>query len=195
MPRGRPREFDTEDALQRAMVVFWRRGYRGTSLDDLTEALEVNKPSLYAAFGDKEALFLAVVDYYRDNMVAPAVRKLIGCKNLRDGLQAFFRAMSNIVIENETPPGCLIACLLSEECCESDVIKTKLFSLIESADRVFTKVFEEHKDELNPSLNPEAAGRLLASTMHGLSIRARAGASKKVLVEICDAFIESVVAH
>src|SRR5579862_2690471 len=110
MTRGRPRQFDIDEALQRAMLVFWRQGYRGTSLDDLTEALEINRPSLYSAFGDKETLFLQVVDYYRDNMIVPAVRKLIEGKNLREGLQSFFKGFANLVVENETPPGCLIAC-------------------------------------------------------------------------------------
>jgi AcrR family transcriptional regulator len=175
------------------MVVFWRRGYRGTSIDDLTEALEINRPSLYAAFGDKEELFLQVVDDYRDHMIVPAVSKLVNAKSLHDGLPAFFRALADIIVENETPPGCLIACLLAEECCESDVIKTKLATLIDSADRVFAKVFQDHRDELNAALTPEAAGKLLASTMHGLSVRARVGVGKRTLLEVCDAFAELVL--
>ncbi len=194
MARGRPRLFDTDEALQRAMLVFWRRGYRGTSLDDLTQALEINRPSLYAAFGDKEELFLQVIDHYRDRMIVPAVRLLVSCENLRDGLHAFTRALGSVILDNETPPGCLIACLLTEECCESEVIKQKLASLIDSADRVFTRVFKEHQAELNPAISPEAAGKFLASMTHGLSIRARAGASKRTLAEISDAFINSILA-
>jgi AcrR family transcriptional regulator len=192
MGRGRPREFDEENALQQAMLVFWRQGYRGTSLDDLTQALAINKPSLYAAFGDKETLFLKVVDHYRDRMIVPAARKLLESEDLIDGLNAFFQAFAKIVLENDTPPGCLIACLLSEECCESDAIKTKLAGLIESADKAFSTVFQRHQKQLNPALTPESAGRLLASTVHGLSVRARAGASKKTILEICAAFIDAV---
>ncbi|MGV0105655.1 TetR/AcrR family transcriptional regulator [Nostoc sp. DSM 114160] len=63
---GRPREFDTDDALNRAMYVFWRKGYLGTSLSDLTEAMGINRPSLYAAFGNKESLFRKVLARYAD---------------------------------------------------------------------------------------------------------------------------------
>src|SRR4051812_42751972 len=64
MAKGRPREFDTEKALERAMHVFWRKGYEGASLTDLTEAMGINRPSLYAAFGDKAALFRRALDKY-----------------------------------------------------------------------------------------------------------------------------------
>src|SRR5712692_5869572 len=65
MPRGRPREFDREAALERAIDVFWRHGYEATSVSDLTAAMGVNPPSLYAAFGDKEKLFLEAVERYQ----------------------------------------------------------------------------------------------------------------------------------
>src|ERR1700674_5103645 len=64
-PRGRPRSFDREAALERAMEVFWRQGFEGSSLHDLTEAMGINPPSLYAAFGDKEHLFLEAVERYQ----------------------------------------------------------------------------------------------------------------------------------
>lgn len=193
MSRGRPRQFDSEKALHDAMLVFWRNGYRGTSVDDLTSALGINKPSLYAAFGDKEALFLQVVDHYRDKMMAPALKRLAECENLRSGLSEFFGAIGDVVVENETPPGCLIACLLSEECCESATIKAKLAGLIEGADKFFQRKFDNHRNELNPVLSPESAALLMVSTLHGLSIRARARATKEVLHAAAKAFIDVVL--
>src|SRR5438552_2002737 len=65
-PRGRPREFDREAALERAIDVFWRHGYEATSVSDLTAAMNINPPSLYAAFGDKEKLFLQAVERYQE---------------------------------------------------------------------------------------------------------------------------------
>ncbi len=193
MSRGRPRQFNTEEALKRAMLVFWRRGYRGTSLDDITVALQINRPSVYAAFGDKEALFLQVVDYYRNQFLQPAVIKLLQCENLHEGLETYFRSQSNVISGSGHPPGCMIACLLSEECCESDAIKQKLTSFIDTADHNFTTLFENHRDELNPVLTPAQAGKLLLSTLQGIAIRARSGAKRKELLEIGEVYLKLVV--
>src|SRR5215467_4035068 len=76
MPKGRPREFDTEKALDRALKVFWRKGYEGASLLDLTEAMGINRPSLYAAFGNKEALFRKVLKRYVEGPAAYVLEAL-----------------------------------------------------------------------------------------------------------------------
>ena len=70
MTKGRPREFNLDKALNRALKVFWRKGYEGTSLIDLTKAMNINRPSLYAAFGNKESLFRKVLDRYADGPAA-----------------------------------------------------------------------------------------------------------------------------
>ena len=85
VPRGRPRAFDAEAALDRALQVFWRQGYEGTSLSDLTKATGLNRPSLYAAFGNKEALFRKALDRYaeqagrflRDAVNEPTARAVV----------------------------------------------------------------------------------------------------------------------
>lgn len=162
-------------------------------MDDLSAALGINKPSLYAAFGGKEELFLQVVDHYREKMLSPLTSKLSEAESLRDGLSQFFRGIAGVVMENDTPPGCLIACLLSEECCESEAIKAKLSGSIDGGDEFFRRVFEKHRNELNPNLSPEAAAILMVSTLHGLSIRARAGGSKESLSSGAAAFMKAVL--
>src|ERR1700722_19313385 len=76
VPMGRPRSFDLDEALDRALQVFWRKGYEGTSLSDLTKAVGVNRPSLYAAFGDKKALFRKVLDRYLNGPAAYTLEAL-----------------------------------------------------------------------------------------------------------------------
>src|SRR5258708_19142689 len=88
MPRGRPREFDTEAAVERAMDVFWSGGYHGTSLPDLLEATELSRGSLYAAFGDKHGLFLRALDRYIDDALARLDCDLDPRKNALAGLRA-----------------------------------------------------------------------------------------------------------
>ncbi len=193
MSKGRPRQFDTDSALDEAMLVFWRLGYRGTSLDDLTEAMDINRPSLYAAFGDKEKLFLAAIDRYREKHLSDPIKKLLAAENLQKGLAIFFNSMLSVILNEDNPPGCMIACLLSEECCESDVIRAKLADSINSADAVFTLVFKKNKDQLSSGLSPEAAGKLMITTLHGISIRARSGAVKKELQGIAQSFMKLVL--
>ena len=83
MTKGRPREYDETEVLEKAMLVFWQKGYRGTSLDDLTNAMQINRPSLYAAFCDKETLFLRAVDHYREKMIVPHINELLAAEDLR----------------------------------------------------------------------------------------------------------------
>jgi len=193
MTRGRPRQFEEKEALARATLVFWEKGYRGTSLDDLTEAMQINRPSLYASFGDKEQLFLSVIDHYRQAYIRPIALELLRAADLRTGLLVFFKGAGRIICGGVNPPGCLIACLLSEECCESEVIRLKLAEIITSADAAFTELFEKHKHELREQLTPPVAAQLLTSTMHGIAIRARSGASLDQLLPIVEGFIAALL--
>lgn len=193
MPRGRPREFEIEDALDKAILVFWQKGYRGASVDDLTAAMDIKRPSLYAAFDDKESLFLAAIDRYTEVFLLPPTRKLMAAKSLREGLPQFFKDMGNVILNDKTPPGCMIACLLTEECCDSGVIKQKLAYSIERADETFKNVFEQHKEELAEGVDPEDAGRLLTTVLHGMAIRARAGIGRDELVPITAQLLETLL--
>jgi AcrR family transcriptional regulator len=187
MKRGRPREFDKEEALHQAMLLFWRRGYRGVSLDDLTEAMNITKPSIYAAFGDKESLFIHAIDYYRDRIMSPLFRQLIGCKELRHGLLDFFKGAARLMASRNTP-GCLIACMLVQESCDSPAIRQKLAASASAADSLFARVLNQHRNQVAVA-NVEETARLLTCILHGLAIRARSGASERDMIKIADAFI------
>jgi AcrR family transcriptional regulator len=92
-PRGRPREFDRRAALRRAMEVFWVRGFDACSISDLGDAMGINSPSLYAAFGSKEALFREAVELYVDGEGGAAVRQLLAHESVREDLRAFLRTL------------------------------------------------------------------------------------------------------
>ncbi len=194
MPKGRPRQFDIDEALEKAMFVFWRKGYRGTSLDDLTEAMEINRPSLYAAFKDKEMLFIQSIDRYRSLYLAAPAKRLLNSSNLRSGLEDFFSDIEKIFLNEKHPPGCMIACLLTEHCCDSPVVKGKLEECITLADSTFKDVFERHRAQLGSEIKPKAAARMLTTTLHGMAIRARSGASRKDFMVIADTFIDLIIA-
>src|SRR5439155_8806124 len=106
-PPGRPRAFDTDVALERAMHVFWAKGYEGASLSDLTRAMRINRPSLYAAFGDKEQLFRKVLDRYMDGPVA-YFGKALAASKARDVVEEIFLGTARMADDPRIPAGCLM---------------------------------------------------------------------------------------
>src|SRR5881296_1680862 len=105
-PMGRPRAFDLEKALDLALRVFWEKGYEGTALSDLTEAMGINRPSLYAAFGNKEALFRKALDRYADGPAA-YVRHALEEPSARAVVERVFRGTVELLTDPRNPGGCL----------------------------------------------------------------------------------------
>src|SRR6266700_2628401 len=106
MAGGRPRGFDVDEALDRALEVFWRQGYEGTALSDLTAAMGINRPSLYATFGNKEALFRRVLDRYAHGPAAYAARAL-ELPRARDIVEALVYGAIELTTGPDTPLGCI----------------------------------------------------------------------------------------
>src|SRR5436190_1642646 len=106
-PIGRPRAFDADKALSRAMKVFWRKGYEGASLPDLTRAMGINRPSLYAAFGNKEALFRKAMDRYAEGP-ACHVREALAEPSARAAVERLFRGSIELVSDPKNPRGCFM---------------------------------------------------------------------------------------
>src|SRR5436309_10790096 len=103
--RGRPRAYDPGEALARAAATFWKAGYPGTSLDDLVEATGMNRPSLYAAFGDKRDLYLKTLEHYRDEGRELARHALAGGPTLRVFLKRFYGKALDLYLQ-DGPRGC-----------------------------------------------------------------------------------------
>ncbi|MFT3691229.1 TetR/AcrR family transcriptional regulator [Paenirhodobacter sp.] len=106
-PRGRPRSFDREKALERLMEVFWSKGYEGTQVSDLTAALNIGPPSFYAAFGSKEAAFLEAVDLYIATVGAGPMRALAEAPTAREGIRAMLRGSIDVALTAK-PGGCML---------------------------------------------------------------------------------------
>ena len=110
-PRGRPRSFDESDALNRAIQVFWSKGYDGVTIDDLVAGMGVGRPSLYAVFGDKRTLFLRVLKAYAEAKGARAAQALSSPRTLRAALGAFLRHAVETATEEGSASGCLLVCV------------------------------------------------------------------------------------
>ena len=110
-PRGRPRSFDEGDALEKATQVFWSKGYDGVTIDDLVEGMGVGRPSLYAVFGDKRAIFLRVLKAYAEAKGARAAKALLTPKSLRDSIAGFLKFAVESATEKGSARGCLLICV------------------------------------------------------------------------------------
>ena len=110
-PRGRPRSFDEAEVLERATQVYWSKGYDGVTIDDLVEGMGVGRPSLYAIFGDKRALFLRVLKAYAEKKGARAAEALLSPRTLRDSLVGFLKHAVESATEKGSARGCLLQCV------------------------------------------------------------------------------------
>lgn len=109
MSRGRPRKIDPSTALEAAMLMFWQKGFEGTSMADLCHATGMAKPGLYAVFGDKEALYKKALTHYFDELGAPLIDNLMSSKDsLKVTMHRFLSAIAGSVSGNGTPKGCFI---------------------------------------------------------------------------------------
>lgn len=180
-PVGRPRGFSPEAALDRAIPVFWAKGYEGASYRDLTTAMGISAPSLVAAFGDKRGLFDAAVTRYAETIAARHLTALQAANGLEARLAAFFAAVIATVSSDGHPTGCLVTCALAEAAGDDAAASARLRKLMSAADEALARAFE------TAGLEPEEAigrARIAAATMHSLALRARAGAPQAQLEQI-----------
>ncbi|HVZ27603.1 MAG TPA: TetR/AcrR family transcriptional regulator [Rhizomicrobium sp.] len=185
MRTGRPRSFCVEEALDRAMTVFWRQGYEGASLSALTAAMGINSPSLYACFGSKEGLFKAVVDRYearRDRFMA----EVLAAPNAQQVAEAFLYGVAEFAAHTggQNPPGCLmIQGALS--CCEEQISKDMTRRRAEKEAALKARFEQARKTgDLPKTANPATLARYLAAMANGICVQAASGASAKELREV-----------
>jgi AcrR family transcriptional regulator len=178
MAGGRPRAFDVDDALDRALDVFWRQGYEGTALSDLTTAMGINRPSLYAAFGNKAALFRKVLDRYADGPAAYAARAL-ELPRARDVVEALVYGAIELTTGPDTPRGCINvrtaqACGPDAEPARHEAI-TRRKADAASLRRRLRKAQAE--GDLPPGTDPAAMAQFITTFIDGIAVQASGGAS------------------
>lgn len=178
--RGRPRSFDPEQALWRATERFRTRGFAGTSLDDLADATGLNRPSLYAAFGDKKALYLAAIAGLTDRVEASFDRLAAAQLPLRAMVERMLVYAVDLYFTGETGAGgCLIIGTATAEAAADAEVRAALAHFLAMEDRRIEALLVAAG-----SPAPAAHARIIASVLQALSIRARAGESRDALVAI-----------
>ena len=194
--RGRPRSFDPEVALRQARDAFWRAGYAGTSLEELAEAMAMNRPSIYAAFGDKEALYLATVQRYAQQSRDALEATLSGPGTLRERLCLLYEGAAAFYLQGgpEAPRGCFLVGTGLTEALLSPPVRAVLEQTFDAFTRSFARAFQRAvaTAELSASVSPEDLAQLATATMNTLSLRARTGAAPNMLKRLAAAAIEII---
>jgi AcrR family transcriptional regulator len=187
MAMGRPREFNTERALDLATELFWRKGYEGTSLSDLTTTLGITRPSLYAAFGNKEALFLMALDRYEANAGAYRVKALEAPTGYEVARQ-LLHGVVNLHGDRNNPAGCMG--VQSALVCGDDsaAIRRELASRRRAGEAAIRRRLQRAKVEgdLPRTSDPADLARFLSVLIYGMAVQSAGGASRKELLNVAE---------
>ena len=177
-PRGRPREFSVDEALAQALRVFWTKGYEGASMTDLTEAMGITRPSLYAAFGNKEELFKKTLDLYERDKLA-YVRAALEAPTARGVAERFLQGVLEMQTTGSDPRGCLG--VISSTACgsEAESIRAEVIQRRASSDAALRERFRRAMAEgdFPDHVDPDAMVSYLGAVVQGLCIQAGNGAS------------------
>ncbi|PZE56973.1 TetR/AcrR family transcriptional regulator [Curtobacterium sp. MCPF17_001] len=181
--RGRPRSFDLDDALDRAVEVFWRQGYNGTSLDDLTSAMGINRPSLYAAFGNKESTFRKALARYAEVDMA-YVEDALACSTARAVAETYLTSNAIAVTTPGKPAGCLsiqggLVAGESDQGVVDFLAESRMSGEQRLIDR-FKRAVEE--GDLDDTEVPEELAKYVSTVSAGLAVQAAGGASRAELM-------------
>lgn len=180
MARGRPRTFDRDAALERAMEVFWAKGYEGTQLAELMTTIGINPPSFYAAFGSKEAIFREAVDLYLQTAGAGSMRALAGTGNARDAMAAMLLASAEIALASPSSGGCMVSlglvnCQSQNASLRDHMCELRRTTLLLIRERLERGVAE---GDLSARTDPDRLATFFATVMQGLSLQAQDGATR-----------------
>ena len=186
MAGGRQREFDTEQALEAAMCVFWKKGFGGASLSELTKAMSINKPSMYAAFGNKEQLFVKTTDHYIEHINKPHGKHLRTANiSLTERLQRFMMSAVRSQCDERFPKGCYLSLCATEAAGEdmpADAIAT-LKQALSVNEEMLTRFFQQEQDagNLTDSTNPQLLSTYIITILQGTAAMARGGKTEQEL--------------
>ena len=189
--RGRPRAFDRDAALRRAMEVFWEHGYDGTSISDLTAAMGINSPSLYAAFGSKEELFREAAAHYNQTLGARAAAELRDRPTAREAIAAVLRHHATVFCGSDNPRGCLIV-LTATTCTDrTRSVHEHLADLRMELEHDFAERISRGVADGDVPAGADAASiaAFYNTVNHGMAIQARDGADAAKLSAIAEAAI------
>lgn len=188
--RGRPREFDPDEALAAALQVFWKNGYEGASMADLTAAMGITKPSLYACFGNKEALFCKALDLYERDKLA-YVGKALEAPTAKTVAERLLRGAVLTHCGGSDPQGCLGVIATVAGCSEAPSIRDHVSARRESSSKALIARLEQARadGDFPDNIDPQSLANCMTTFLQGLSVAAKGGASASDMEATIDAFL------
>jgi AcrR family transcriptional regulator len=191
--RGRPRAYEPEVALGKALDLFRKDGFAATSLDDLSAATGMNRPSLYGAFGDKRELYIKSYQRYRADARAAMIDIFRDELPIRKRLERIFAVALDIYLSGDAGPrGCFTVMTAASEAVSDPEIRAMVVEGLSELDKAFAACFRlaREKGELTEAADPAVLAQLASSTIHTIALRARAGVPRKDLEAIVKGAID-----
>ena len=185
-PRGRPRSFDETDVLDIAKDLFWQRGYEATSIKDLTEAMGMTPPSLYAAFGSKEALYRRVLDRYVETFGHRLLEGLFEEPDLRKAVSRIVHIWAQLLSGEAHPKGCMISLGMANHAPDHASVAQELAARRAQTTRLILDRLEADKDQLPDGTDLAGLANYIAMAILGMSVQARDGMSPQDMMRVAD---------
>ncbi|MEH2553043.1 AcrR family transcriptional regulator [Bradyrhizobium algeriense] len=193
MAMGRPREFDAGSALDQAMEVFWRHGYEGATIAQLTDAMGINPPSLYAAFGNKEGLLKAALDRYSAKRAA-WMDEVLAAPSARDVAERMLMGIADTQTDPANPPGCLLvqgglACGTGSENVPFELAARRALTEDQVRERF---IRAKREGDLKETADPVALARYLSAVSVGMGVMASSGADREALRQVATVSVNAI---
>jgi AcrR family transcriptional regulator len=193
MAMGRPREFDAGSALDQAMEVFWRHGYEGATIAQLTDAMGINPPSLYAAFGNKEGLLKAALDRYSAKRAA-WMDEVLAAPSARDVAERMLMGIAETQTDPANPPGCLLvqgglACGTGSENVPFELAARRALTEDQVRERF---IRAKREGDLKETADPVALARYLSAVSVGMGVMASSGADREALRQVATVSVNAI---
>ena len=180
---ARARQFDERQALVSAMLTFWEKGYEATSIQDLEQAMELNRTSIYNAFGNKRAIFGRVMDCYKESVMAALFVELDSAATIKEGVRSMLNAALDIHFDVDNPGGCLVVLSILESGQHDEQAQTAMAQTIHDLKNALQARLSKAKKsgELSKDLDAGSTATMIATTLAGLMVMGKANFTKASL--------------
>jgi AcrR family transcriptional regulator len=190
--RGRPKLYDAEAALKAAGSVFWVKGISGTSLDDLSDAMGMNRPSIYRAFGDKEDIYRQALNRFGGIMDEAFQQSLAKEQDIRKGLKKFYYRALDVYSSDDIPLGCMLWSTAPAATLIHPEVQSDLLNAIKHIDGLMLQRLKQaiKQGQISNTIDAKSLSKILQALLHSISIRVRAGESISSLKRFIDASLQ-----